>query len=132
MENQPPETLPPRFPDEVRPLSPSEEQKWLSLLHLSGLAGYLIPFGSVVGPLVMWLLRRDMSARVETEGKDALNFHLSMLLYYLVSIPLAFIFVGIFTAIAIAVVEIVFTIIATVKASKGEAYRYPLAIRFVS
>lgn len=113
-------------------MSPSEEQKWLSLLHLSGLAGYLIPFGSVVGPLVMWLLRRDMSARVETEGKDALNFHLSMLLYYLVSIPLAFIFVGIFTAIAIAVVEIVFTIIATVKASKGEAYRYPLAIRFVS
>lgn len=132
MENQPPETLPPRFPDEVRPLSPSGEQKWLSLLHLSGLAGYLIPLGSIVGPLVMWLLRRDMSGRVDEEGKDALNFHLSMLLYYLVSIPLAFIFVGIFTAIAIAVVEIVFTIIATVKASKGEPYRYPLAIRFVS
>ncbi len=130
-----PPDLPPTPPPHpaVAPLSVHEERQWSLFAHLSGLLGYLgLPFGSVFGPLVIWLVKRDRSALVDENGREALNFHLSMLLYALISLPLALVFVGFLTLLAIPIVEIVFTIIGALKASEGECYRYPLTIRFVT
>ncbi len=132
MEDVSPQPVPPKFPGESPRMDPRDERQWVTFLHLSGFAGYLIPFGSIIAPLVMWLLKRDQSALVDDQGKESLNFHLSMLLFYLISIPLMFVFVGFFTAIAVLIVEIVFMVIAAVKSNEGEVYRYPVTIRFVS
>lgn len=101
-------------------------------LHLSSLSGYIgVPFGSIVGPLVIWLIKKDQSAFIDENGKDALNFHLSMLLYLIISIPLMFVLVGFISLLAIPILEIVFSIIAAVKASEGQWFRYPLTIRMI-
>lgn len=113
-------------------MSAASERQWGLFLHLSSLSGYLgIPFGSILGPLVLWLIKKDQSAFVDENGKEALNFHLSMLLYVVISIPLLFVFIGFVTIPLIGILEIVFTIIAAVKASDGQLYRYPLSIRMV-
>lgn len=129
------DSTPPVLPKrtELPALSAAESRQWAVFLHLAGFANYVgIPFGSILGPLVLWLLKRDQSEFVNECGKEALNFHLSMLIFSLISIPLIFVFVGFFTLLAISIIEIIFTIIAMVKASDGEIYRYPLSIRFIS
>ena len=130
------ETAPPPVttaaPVPVEPMSPASERQWSLFLHLSSFSSYLgVPFGSIVGPLVMWLIKKDQSAYVDANGKEALNFHLSMLLYLIISIPLVFVGIGLITILVIPILEIVFTIIAAVKASEGQFYRYPLAIRMI-
>ena len=113
-------------------MTPESERQWAMGLHLSSLSGFIgVPFGSIVGPLVIWLIKKDQSDFLNESGKDALNFHLSMLLYTLISIPLLFVLIGFVTILVIPVLEIVFSIIAAVKASEGQWYRYPLAIRMI-
>ena len=101
------------------------------LCHLSALAGYFIPFGNILGPLVFWLLKKDQHPFVDDQGKESLNFQISCFLYLIISAILIVIFVGIVLMIAIGIFELIFIIIATVKANEGVAFRYPLTIRFI-
>lgn len=112
-------------------MNPRDERMWGMLAHLSALAGFIIPFGLIIGPLVIWLIKRDQSYYVNQQGKEALNFNISITIYFFISGLLIFLIVGIFTAIAVGVMWIIFTIIAAVKANNGEAYYYPLTIRFI-
>ncbi len=109
-----------------------QDRTWGMLCHLLALAGYIgVPFGHIIGPLVMWLVKRQDSSFVDDQGKEALNFQISMTIYGIVSAILIFVIVGIFLAIAVAIIDFIFIIVASVRANSGERYRYPLTIRFI-
>jgi uncharacterized protein len=115
---------------EIRVLSETE-RNWSMLCHLSAFAGFFFPFGGIIGPLICWLTRKDESLWINENGKSSLNFQLSILLYMVLVFPLCFIIVGIPLMVALVFLKIICVIIASVKASKGEEFRYPLAIPFI-
>ncbi len=100
--------------------------------HLSALAGIIVPFGNVIGPLIAWLVKRDQSPLVDREGKEALNFQISMTIYMLVSALLIFAFIGVPLLLVVCVMDLILTIVAAIKTSSGESYRYPFTIRFLT
>ena len=116
--------------EEVRQLSESE-RNWAMLCHLSAFAGYFFPFGGIIGPLICWLSRKEESTWVNENGKSSLNFQLSILLYMVLAIPLCFIIIGIPIEIFLSVLELICVVIASVKASKGEIFKYPISIPFI-
>ena len=101
------------------------------LCHLASFAGMIIPFGDILGPLVMWLMKKDQSPFVDLHGKEAVNFHISMYLWMLLSLVLCLICVGFVLLLGLMVLDLVCTIIAAVRAINGREYRYPLSIRFL-
>jgi hypothetical protein len=107
------------------------ERNWAMLCHLSAFAGFFFPFGGVIGPLICWLTRKDESSWVNLNGKASLNFQLSMLLYIVLAIPLCFIIIGIPIIMILGTIKVICVIIASVKAPKGELFRYPLVIPFI-
>ncbi len=115
---------------DIRELSESE-RNWAMLCHLAAFAGYFFPFGGILGPLICWLSKKDESQWVNFNGKQALNFQLSILLYMVLAVPLCFIIVGIPILIFLGFLEVICIVIASVKASKGEEFRYPLNIPFI-
>jgi len=110
-----------------------EENMWAMFCHLASFAGLVFPFvGSVLGPLVVWLLKKDEYPLVDDQGKEAMNFNISMVIYYVVSIILIIVVIGIPLLIGLFLFDVIVTIIAMVKASEGVKYRYPLAIRLIN
>ncbi|MGD0258440.1 MAG: DUF4870 domain-containing protein [Verrucomicrobiota bacterium] len=108
------------------------------LCHLSALAGYIIPFGNVLGPLLIWQIKKNEFPSVEEHGKAALNFQLTVLIALFVGAMAAFLlsfvcigFLLIPVVVAIALCGLVFAIIAGIKANNGEAYRYPWSLALV-
>jgi uncharacterized protein len=99
--------------------------------HLSTLAGLVVPFGSVIGPLAVWLARRDQDPFVDQAGRDALNFGISVVVYGMVALVAALMLVGIPLLMVGVVAWVVLASLAAVKASHGQAYRYPLTMRLV-
>jgi uncharacterized Tic20 family protein len=108
-------------------------RKWASLCHIVALSGLIgNGVGFVLGPLVVWLVKKDEFVFVEEQGKEAINFQITMIIAAVVSGILTVVVIGFFMLIAVGVMMIAFPIVAAVKSSKGEAYRYPFTIRFVS
>ena len=99
--------------------------------HLSTFAGLVVPFGSVIGPLAVWLTRRDRDPFIDEAGREALNFGISIAVYGAVVLVAALMLVGIPLLIAGVIAWVVLASLAAVKASQGQAYRYPLTMRFV-
>ncbi|NJN65820.1 MAG: DUF4870 domain-containing protein [Chloroflexaceae bacterium] len=110
--------------------SGSDERTWGMLCHITALAGYFIPFGNILGPLIVWLVKKDESAFVDDQGKESLNFQLSATIYIIVAAVLCLVLIGIPILIGLLIFHLVVIIIATVRSSEGERYRYPLTIRF--
>ncbi len=108
-----------------------QSRNWGMACHLSALAGYIIPFGNIIGPLVVWLIKKDEFQFVNSQGKESLNFQLSMTIYALVSAVLIFVIIGIPLLIALGLANLILVILAAVKASSGEPYQYPATIRFI-
>jgi hypothetical protein len=115
---------------EIRVLSESE-RNWAMFCHLSAFAGFFVPFGAIIGPLIFWLTKRDESTWVNENGKASLNFQISMLLYIILAVPLCLIVIGIPIIIILGTLKIIFIIMASIRASKGEEFRYPLSIPFI-
>ena len=112
--------------------SPSrEERNWGVFTHLASLSGFIIPLGTVLGPLIVWLVKKGESSFVDQNGREALNFNISMLLYGIISSILILVAIGILLLFAVGIVWLVFTIIAAVRTNEGQVYRYPLTIRFI-
>ncbi len=111
-----------------------DARMWGMICHLAGLGG-LIPIvpviGSVIGPLIVWQIKKDEFGFADDQGKEALNFQISILIYALVSGLLCFACVGFFLLPAVYIFDLIFLLIAAVKANGGERYRYPLTIRFI-
>jgi len=99
--------------------------------HLSTFAGLVVPFGSVIGPLAVWLTRRDRDPFIDEAGREALNFGISITVYGAVVLIAALMLVGIPLLIAGVIAWVVLASLAAVKASQGQSYRYPLTMRFV-
>lgn len=127
MENQ---QLPP--PPPIQPLSPQDERTWAMLAHLLALTGLMIPFGSIIAPLVVWQVYKDRSAYVTYHAKESLNFHITIALALVCCFILIFILVGFFLIWIVGLVALVLTVVAGIRANNGEYYRYPLSIRFIS
>lgn len=125
----PPEAGPPPTPV---PGSASEERTWAMLAHLAGLLLFIsVPLANIIGPLVVWLIKKDTMPLVDDQGKEALNFQISVTIYLIVSAILIIGMIGIVLVPAVIIFDVVVTIIAAIKANQGEAYRYPLCIRFI-
>ena len=111
----------------------TKNRNWDVLCHLAALAGFIgIPLGNVIGPLVVWLIKKDEIPSVNQHGREALNFQISMTIYTIIAAFSFFIAIGIILFPAILLTNLILLIIAAVKANKGEFYRYPLTIRFIS
>jgi len=108
------------------------ERNWAMFCHLSAFAGFFFPFGGIIGPLVCWLTKRDESVWVYINGRNSLNFQLSMLLYIVLALPLCFIIIGFPIVALLGTIKVICIVIASVKASKGESFKYPLVIPFIS
>jgi uncharacterized Tic20 family protein len=116
--------------EENRVLSETE-RTWAMLCHLSAFAGFFFPFGGFIGPLICWLSKKDESEWVNINGRNSLNFQLTMLLYIVLAIPLCFIIIGIPIIVMLGTLKVICIIIASVKAAKGELFKYPLVIPFI-
>jgi uncharacterized Tic20 family protein len=107
---------------------------WAMFSHLAGLAGFIIPviLSGIIAPLIIWQIKKDEHPFLDENGKEALNFQISIGIYEFVSVLLIFVFcIGAVLLPAVAIFDLVLMIIAAVKANNGESYRYPLTIRFI-
>lgn len=91
-----------------------------------------MPFGHILGPLIIWLIKKDSSSYLDEIGKETVNYNISIILWFIFTVPLMFVIVGFFLFGALAIMDIVVTILAAQAASKGDIYRYPFTIRFIS
>lgn len=107
-----------------------EENTYLMLMHLSQFAGYMVPLAGFIVPIVMWAVNKDKNENVDRHGKNILNFMLSWIIYGVVSAILLIILIGIPLLMALIIMQIVFIIMAAVKANNGEFWKYPLSIPF--
>lgn len=113
------------------PLLGLTENSYIALMHISQLAGIIVPGLGFIAPVILWAINKDVNAKVNESGKHIFNFMISMLIYYAVSGVLCCIVIGIPMLIALGIMQIVFVIIAAVKANNGEFWRYPLTIDFL-
>ena len=113
--------------------APTEnERTWGMLAHLSALAGLVVPLiGIALGPLVVWLAKRDESEFVAAHAKEALNFNISVLLGAIACMLLMLVFIGVLLGTALFIAWLVMTLVAAIKASEGHAYQYPFSLRLV-
>jgi len=108
-----------------------EDRKWGLLVHLSAFAGLIVPLGTIIGPLIVWLLKREASPFVDDQGKEALNFQISVLIYSAISALLIIVGIGIVLLIIIGIATLILTVVAGVKANEGVYYRYPFTFRLI-
>ena len=109
-----------------------DERTWAMFCHLSAFAGFIIPFGSLIGPIIVWSIKRDQYPLVDDQGKEAINFQISMFLYYIIAALLILVVIGIFLLGALFIFKLIMTVIASIKANEGTRFRYPLNIRFIT
>ena len=122
-------------PPPLTPIPNDDESacSWCIGLHLSGFSGILLGWSlmHIIAPLVIWLIKRADSQEIDTTGKEVLNFQISYSIYTGVSIALCFVLVGFVTLPLVLITWIVCMVLAAVRTSNGEFYRYPLTIRFL-
>ena len=126
MDQQP---LPPPPP---APATSSDIRTWCVLCHAAALLGLFFHFlGHLLGPLIVWLVKRGESPEVDAHGKESLNFQISMLIYDAIAAILCIVLIGIPILIALWILNTVLVIIASIQASEGKFYRYPITIRLI-
>lgn len=117
---------------QVQPPELSQDERNMGIaVQVSSFAGYIIPFGSILGPFIVWLMKRDEMPFVDECGRNCLNFKISLMIYMMISAILMFVGIGFILIGVLAIVDIVFTIIAAMKASEGISYKYPMTIKFL-
>ena len=119
----------------MNPPPTSEERdarRWATICHLSALVGLLgNGVGFILGPLVVWLIKRNDHPFIDAQGKEAVNFQLTMLLAAIVSALLLFVVIGFVLLPIVILLAVIFPIVAGVRASEGTHYLYPVSIRFL-
>lgn len=109
-----------------------EARLWAMSAHLSGFLGHLVPFfGNIIGPLVVWVLKKDQFPLVDDQGKEALNFQITMTIYFALAGALCWVLIGFVILPVLWIFYVVVMIIAAVRANEGASYRYPMTLRFV-
>lgn len=117
---------------EVADTAQKQERTWAVFCHLSALTAFVgIPFGNILGPLVIWLIKKNEMPLVNEEGKSALNFQISMTIYTIIVFILCFVAVGFLLIFPVILANVILIIIASIKTSNGERFHYPCAIHFI-
>jgi uncharacterized Tic20 family protein len=111
--------------------SEKDVNQWAMWIHLSNLLAYVLWPISIAAPIILWQVKRDEMPGLDVHGKNAVNWAISFSIYAVASVLLMAIFIGFLTGLALAVVGIVFPIMAGVKANEGIVWPYPLSIRFL-
>lgn len=109
-------------------------RSWEVGCHLAGFSGFISGIGWILGPLVVWLLKKDEFPSVDAHGKEELNFQISILIYYIGLFLAGFVTCGVtwFAMAGLGIVHLVLMVIAVVKASDGQLFRYPFILRLIS
>ena|SRR5215467_2750286 len=119
-------------PSTPSPSTSSNVRTWCVLCHASALLGlFFHVLGHLGGPLIVWLMKRGDSPEIDAYGKESLNFQISMLIYDAIAFILFIVFIGIPILIGLWILNTVLVIIASVKASEGKFYHYPITIRLI-
>ncbi|MGY8813660.1 MAG: DUF4870 domain-containing protein [Gammaproteobacteria bacterium] len=116
--------------DSEKELPDKDARNWAMICHLAGLAGFVIPLGNVLGPLIVWAIKKDDHQFIDDQGKEALNFQLTMTICLFVSVVLIIVLIGFFLLSILCIYTVIMIIIASIKANDGITYRYPMTIRF--
>lgn len=120
------------LPSETALNSPVGDKTMAMLCHLLGLLGFIgIPLGNILGPLVLWLIKKEEDPLVDATGKEVLNFQISASIYGIVCVLLAFVVIGFILLPILLIAVVIYTIIGAIKANEGQLYRYPFIIRFI-
>ena len=113
-------------------MNEKDARTWAMLSHIGAFAGFIIPpIGHIIAPLIIWLIKKDESPFVDDQGKESLNFQISMSIYALIAALLTLVVIGVVLLIAVVIFDVIMVIIAAVRANSGERYRYPLCLRFI-
>jgi uncharacterized Tic20 family protein len=114
-------------------LEPNPEARTFGMLcHLAALSAYFTGVGIILGPLIVWLVKKDQHPFVNDQGKEALNFNLSFFIYQAICFALCFVFIGFILWPIVHLVWLVLLIVASIQANSGKRYRYPMILRLVN
>ena len=112
--------------------SSRDVRTWNVLCHATALAGFFVPWaGHILGPLIVWLAKRSDSPEIDEYGKESLNFQISMLIYNVIAAVLCLVLIGFIILAILHILNLVLVIIASIQASEGKFYRYPITIRLI-
>ena len=131
-ENVTPSATPPEPPVAPTPTGSSDERMWAMFAHLSALAGFIIPFGSSLGPLIIWQIKKNEYPLVDDQGKEALNFQITMAIAFVASLILIVVLIGFVLIWVVGLFDLIMIVIASIRANNGERYRYPFTLRLVN
>jgi hypothetical protein len=110
-----------------------QDNQLIVITHLSQLIMLVTGFGSLLLPLVLWLTQKEKVYQMDVHGKNIVNFQLSLIVYFIICIPLILLFgLGLLGFIVLGIVSIIFPIVNAIKASHGETPTYPLSINFIN
>lgn len=104
---------------------------WVMACHLSSLSGFIVPLANIVVPLILWIMKKDQFPFVDEQGKESINFQISMLIYFLIGSLFIFILIGFVILPLLALFDIICVIIASSESYHGKHFRYPFCIRFL-
>jgi len=110
----------------------ADERQWAMFAHLSALIGFIIPFGNLLGPLIIWLMKKETMPFVDQQGKEALNFQITVTIAMVISAILIIVVIGFVLMFIIGLAALILTIMAGIKANEGVAYRYPFTLRLIN
>lgn len=110
---------------------PETNNIWAMVCHLSALIGYVIPLGNIIAPLVIWLVKRHQSAYINQQGKEAVNFQITVSLLALLCFLLYIVVIGAFLLPLLALANVILIIMAAIATYKGENYKYPFSWRLI-
>ena len=117
--------------DLSKPEPSRDARKWAMFCHFSAFLGMWFPFGSLIGPLILWQVKRESDPFIDDQGKEALNFQITVAIAAAICLLLMVLIIGFFLLGLLAIGALVLTIIAGVKANEGFPYRYPFTWRLI-
>lgn len=115
----------------MQPMPEKTERTWGMLCHLSAFAGLIVPLGGILAPLIIWLIKKDEMPFVNDQGKESINFQITLFVAAIICMILMFIGIGFLLIVALAIYGVIMIIIASIRANEGTYYRYPYALRLI-
>ena len=112
-------------------IASKDERTWAMLCHLSALAGFIIPMGSIIGPLIVWLVKKEEMPLVAEHGLKSLNFQITMLIAYIICFILMFVVIGVILLPLLAIFSFIMVVVGAIKANDGKPFSYPLSLSLI-
>jgi uncharacterized Tic20 family protein len=113
------------------PVATKTPSIWAMLCHLSSFAGFLVPFGNIVAPLIIWAVKKNDDPLIDEAGKESINFQLTMIIFFIIATLLIFVLIGFILLSLLVLYDLILVIVASIDAYHGKSFRYPFTIRFL-